>query len=557
MKIKLRCLSILFAALCLPFVLSAQTGPHDMIIPPFTGSNYLNDIITGDTLANGDRVDLERVYWLERDGTYLVNSAIRNNGWDVRIRAIDGAGTRPLVYMTTNTNSGSFPGEIFRVVAGNVWIKDLILVGYVEAVPGEIGNIPSGLIRVDGVGFDLEIYGSILTQTRGQHIRTEGSCRLIRIQDCVFSNMGDLGRSNFGAGKAIDVRGTSVDSLVMVNNTFVNFQDRVIRHRSSTGAIGTLIFDHNTLVNGMSYHGTLALGWVGNDVKITNNLFLDSFVAGNDTDASRQAEFNESGESDAFGLPRMNWIFTVPNDSTNYEISGNYYSVSAPVQDFYNRHAAAGVTGEGAPLTYHINGKLGADSVTAFTKELITPTNVPEVMIAMADWYRDPNGGNKTKNTANFNRDTDDFDRRSWEYMNDTLDVSYPNTTEAYTGADGGFPAGDLNWYPALKDLWEAGGRVGIENVSNGIAKDFQLEQNYPNPFNPSTKIEFSIGTTSLTQLNIYNVTGQKIATLVNSKLQPGTYRATWEAANIPSGVYFYTLKTDNGSQTRKMILMK
>ena len=78
MKIKLRCLSILFAALCLPFVLSAQTGPHDMIIPPFTGSNYLNDIITGDTLANGDRVDLERVYWLERDGTYLVFVEVRS-----------------------------------------------------------------------------------------------------------------------------------------------------------------------------------------------------------------------------------------------------------------------------------------------------------------------------------------------------------------------------------------------------------------------------------------------------------------------------------------------
>ncbi|HQV33554.1 MAG TPA: T9SS type A sorting domain-containing protein, partial [Calditrichia bacterium] len=457
----------------------------------------------------------------------------------------------------TNTGSGSYPGEIFRVVAGNLWIKDLILVGYVEAIPGEIGNIPSGLIRVDGVGFDIEIYGSLLSQNRGQHIRTEGGCRVIRLVDNVIANMGDLGRSNFGAGKAVDVRGTSCDSLIFINNTFVNFQDRIIRHRSSTGAIGTLIFDHNTLVNGMSFHGTLALGWVGNDVSITNNLFLDTFVAGNDTDATRMSEFNESGEVDQYGLPRMNWIFTVPNDSTQYRINNNFYSVSAPVQDFYNRHAAAGVTGEGAPLTYHINGKLGADSTTAFVKELITPTLVPEVMIAMADWYRDPNGGNKTKNTANFNRDTDDFDRRPMEFYRDSLDVSYPNTTAAYSGAERGFPAGDLNWYPALKDLWSSGGSVGIEPGITGVATDFRLEQNYPNPFNPSTKIEFSMRKAADVRLEIYNVTGQKVATLVDRKLAVGSYEMVWEAKNIPSGVYFYTLKSEAGSQTRKMILMK
>ena len=69
--------------------------------------------------------------------------------------------------------------------------------------------------------------------------------------------------TNFGAGKGIDLRDGSIDSLMMRNNTFVNYTDRIIRHRDSTGPIENFVFDHNTILNAVSYHGTLALGQVG------------------------------------------------------------------------------------------------------------------------------------------------------------------------------------------------------------------------------------------------------------------------------------------------------
>ncbi|UCF64707.1 MAG: hypothetical protein JSW33_02400, partial [bacterium] len=432
--------------LLLPMGLYGQ-GPHDLIVYPSDG--FLNDVIAGDTTASGDRVDLDRVYVLLRDSLYFVNYRIDVDGFDVRVKAEDGAGRRPVIYMTVNTITGTFPGEIFRLIntGGNLWAKDLILAGFIEAIPGEIQNIPSGLIRVNAAGYDIVLDGCLLTQNRGQHIRTESACRVVKVTNCVLANMGDLGRSNLGAGKAIDLRDTSCDTLLFVNNTFVNFQDRIIRHRSSVGAINHLIFDHNTIINGASYHGTLALGWMGSEAKITNNLFIDPFVFGNDTDATRQAEFEEHGELDPYGFAAMRWIFSVPNDTTTWVVRDNYYSISDSGQAFYARHAAAGVTGEGDPLTHHINMKLGADSVNAFTREDMVLNNMPMVMTNMGDWYRDPLGADKTKATTNFVRELHDFDRRPWEYFADTLDARYPISTAAYTGSFNGLPVGDLNWW--------------------------------------------------------------------------------------------------------------
>ena len=92
----------------------------------------------------------------------------------------------------------------------------------------------------------------------------------------------------------------------------------------------------------------------------------------------------------------------------------------------------------------------------------------------------------------------------------------------------------------------------------------FMLEQNYPNPFNPTTKIKFTIpsvtlngGEGSFVSLKIYDTLGSKIATLVNEELPAGSYELKFDATILPSGVYFYRLKTGNFVGTKKMVLMK
>jgi hypothetical protein len=85
----------------------------------------------------------------------------------------------------------------------------------------------------------------------------------------------------------------------------------------------------------------------------------------------------------------------------------------------------------------------------------------------------------------------------------------------------------------------------------------FELEQNYPNPFNPTTNIRFSIPETQHATLAIFDLQGREIALLVNSTLVPGTYSATWDAKNVPSGVYFYRLKAGNFTMTKKLLVQK
>jgi hypothetical protein len=98
--------------------------------------------------------------------------------------------------------------------------------------------------------------------------------------------------------------------------------------------------------------------------------------------------------------------------------------------------------------------------------------------------------------------------------------------------------------------------RVSVEKYKN-LPNDFELSQNYPNPFNPSTTINFSIPQTSFVTLAIYDILGNKIKTLVNDVRSPGNYEVAFDGNNLSSGIYFYQLKAENYTQTKKMLLLR
>ncbi|MGC8652870.1 MAG: alpha-amylase family glycosyl hydrolase, partial [Candidatus Kryptoniota bacterium] len=115
----------------------------------------------------------------------------------------------------------------------------------------------------------------------------------------------------------------------------------------------------------------------------------------------------------------------------------------------------------------------------------------------------------------------------------------------------------------AVMILADTGFVTGVEKNGN-LPAQYVLEQNYPNPFNPSTNIQFSIGNRMPVHvvLDIFNVLGQKVRTLVDDYRSQGTYRVTWDGKNdaglsVASGVYFYLLKSNNFVSTKKMLLLK
>lgn len=123
-----------------------------------------------------------------------------------------------------------------------------------------------------------------------------------------------------------------------------------------------------------------------------------------------------------------------------------------------------------------------------------------------------------------------------------------------------------LNVHSSLYSAGEIRGQVGPSGIITGlipgspgdrIPRKFTLHQNFPNPFNPSTEIRFDINRPGLAVLKIYNTLGQVVTTLVNRDLPAGSYRLTFDAANLPSGLYFYRLEYDGLSQTKKMMLIR
>jgi hypothetical protein len=86
---------------------------------------------------------------------------------------------------------------------------------------------------------------------------------------------------------------------------------------------------------------------------------------------------------------------------------------------------------------------------------------------------------------------------------------------------------------------------------------DFSLEQNFPNPFNPTTVIRWQLPVTSEVSFKVYNILGNEVAAIINKELPAGNYEVEYDASNLPSGIYFYTLTANDFSETKKMTLVK
>ncbi len=124
--------------------------------------------------------------------------------------------------------------------------------------------------------------------------------------------------------------------------------------------------------------------------------------------------------------------------------------------------------------------------------------------------------------------------------------------TATYVGAFGStdWTANWTNWNPGNYP-------VSVEEELSGIPDEFKLSQNYPNPFNPSTKITYSINKSSDVSIRVFNVLGQEVAQLVNGFRNAGTYDVTFDASELTSGLYLYTLEANGQTVTKKMTLLK
>jgi len=270
-------------------------------------------------------------------------------------------------------------------------------------------------------------------------------------------------------------------------------------------------------------------------------------------------------------------IRTTPHHVTSEALSG--------ATKFGYRYSAAELKSVGRDTVYQnsahtfaatercINCHLNADDKDQFGNAAHGHTFLPRVQ-ACATCHADYYTAIDTSNHAT------EFDYRRTQTVTDSLMAVLKAKLDLTTASDSSTDAfwkANYNYLAAVNEgsngihntrlvqkllgdaiaLYTPSGTTDIKLDTNVLPSSYTLSQNYPNPFNPSTEIKFSLPEASNVKLTIYDAIGKQVAVLVNDYLATGSYRYSWNASNLASGIYFYRIEAKNFNMVKKMVLLK
>lgn len=546
-------MTMLFGALLYTTVLAQDWEYKDVE----EGYESLNLAIEEDTTATGEALSLNRVYRLSRGGTYILNGSIVNiKGAPLRIFAAEGPGPKPLLIMAVDeTGASNHP----FLPEGDTHLKNLYMSG-----SNMLGNDNRYFINIYSNGARIVLDGIQVDFADQAHVKTYSKENKIYWYNCEMRNGYLL--TDSGRGRFFDARGAAADSLVMINNTFYVNKQKDIRLDGSLAK--NIIIDHNTfyLNTGSesggtgSIEGPLEIGTAIN-ARVTNNIFQDLGMEGQRNAApveSMPIIQVDTVRSPAFPEATRNWL-----------IKNNAYGWHDDVKAFWASKSDVVRPPEFISswgMTHYFAGHKPNFVAENNFEEYIQFMDAPTVDACLdyvkyryesnfsdvgnPDYRADRNGtGTLQDNPETFGPEEDPYN------------FDYPTTQIAYTAADGGFPLGDLNWFPDKKAEWEQY-ITGVDDLNDRIAMNYVLEQNYPNPFNPMTEIRYTLPKAARVTVTIYNTLGQEVARLLdNQERAAGNHSLTWKvneaSSGVSSGVYYYRLKADDVQVTKKMMLVR
>ncbi|MDP4115645.1 MAG: LamG-like jellyroll fold domain-containing protein [Bacteroidota bacterium] len=148
-------------------------------------------------------------------------------------------------------------------------------------------------------------------------------------------------------------------------------------------------------------------------------------------------------------------------------------------------------------------------------------------------------------------------ENNEWKQIGFVKGNGNSNSSKSYSFVDTNPPSGKAIY--RLKQI-DTDGKFEYSKeieVNTGLPKTYELSNNYPNPFNPSTRINVSLPEDQVVKLCVYNILGEKVATLINRKMEAGVHEINFNAANLASGIYIYKIEAGKFTQTKKMMLIK
>jgi len=557
-------------------MLSAQSTTDTVYIPGGQSLNISN-IINADT-----SVTAKRVYVLDRGAIYYIEKAFEITHSSSFIAT--GAAVRPPVLAVAKRADGSNEEWYIKLIKKGIKVelKDIYLLSMRSGDHKTLGW--SRAIHVGADSVSLKLRNVVFEAFTEAGIRVEADYAKLDVQNCYFRNF-IHSSSYFGGQPFISNNNDHPDTTIFRNNTFFAVNSYLFSVR---GYGPYSVFEHNTVV----YTAVNPfLTRTADNVYVKNNLFYDVHAWGGDPEQVIGGWFLNYPDtaSSAINQIRKNMVFrgyATTGPEIHYSDYGIPYDPSKRVHVAQNND-------------YFFSQKLTKfytdwnDTVATFDSvEVITgPKQYLKRTLTMARWLNDlavetidslTNQAswdysshvvvsNNTNLDPGFSDATvlghadslKDYVKRiatrqldnPWHYKLAFPPVwplpenfAYTNTTMKTAGTDGK-PLGDLNWFGMATGV--GGDKLDVHPTA------FTLDQNYPNPFNPSTTIKYQISKNGLTTLKVYNLIGQEVATLVNGVVTAGSYEVKFDASRLSSGVYFYTLRSGNFVETRKMTLMK
>ena len=482
----------------------------------------------------------------------------------------------------------------------NVWFRFADILG--DQVSSSIAfedslaldDVETGIF--DGVIFDYAGIGA----EGGGTVLVKADHFVGIFKNSYFRNQSDIHFQYYGRAVSFPYQssGFHYDSLLFENTTFSNLS-RIVMMEGNEFA-DNIHLNHVTLINSIEW--IIQSGWLRN-VSVTNSIFVNPHLMGyRAVDVCEEDQDFDDFEDGLCGSPGGGLIsgitqvdsfgFTV--DFTDLEreiyVGNNVYAHEDYIVDWYRdcgwcveRIQSRESDLLRNPAPYIGEGTIEfMDSTDSNGDKVFTSMNIDSANM----WFTAP-----TFTEPPTNKDTlllfieykwgpgSDI---NWAYKPESglaqkwplpEDLSYSDS-EYLTAAMGGFPLGDLNWYPDQLSTWEAqkdtewdnirklmktGTLVSNESVTDIVPSGYKLDQNYPNPFNPSTKIAYTVPKTGNVSLKVFNALGQEVATLFEGRKQAGSHELTFDASGLTSGVYFYRLEVEDAgvSLTRKLTLIK
>jgi Ca-activated chloride channel homolog len=264
--------------------------------------------------------------------------------------------------------------------------------------------------------------------------------------------------------------------------------------------------------------------------------FLQSLAKGQDGIFTRVIE-TDSIYAKMKDLYRLLFLPSVRNIAMNFGAIAVSDLHPNPIPNMYagDQLLLAGRFAHGATVTAELNGTAGATRVVLKQDGLAFPDTAKSFSTVARYW-----GAQKIKSLLDLIARVGEQKELVDQVI--SLSMKYSVLTP-YTA------------FLVVEPMSVTGGTV-VPPLSD-IPVSFSLAQNYPNPFNPSTTITYSVPRRTIVLVRIFNALGQEVALLVNELKEAGTYQLTWNASNVPSGIYFYRLQAGEYVETKKMVLLR